>query len=129
MATRDEVNPIPDDAPTPPTEDAVAEALGDEASRSILAACMERPRSVREVVDSTGLATATTYRHVHALEDAGLLVVERSAISEQGKRYDLYRSTLRTARLQVGPDGVQVSWDLDESVEDRLVRMWNDMRL
>lgn len=126
---RDEVNPIPNAPPTPPTDDAVAEALGDAASRSILAACMERPRSVRDIVDITGLATATAYRHVHNLEDAGLLVVARSAISEQGKRYDLYRSTVRTARLEIGPDGVQVSWDLDESVEDRLVRMWNDMRL
>lgn len=113
----------------PVREDAVREAISDSSSRRILVACMRDPRPVKAISDDTGIPLATAYRHVHALEEDGLLILERSAISEDGKRYDLYRSRLHRASLVISPDGVSVSWDVEAAVEDRLRDMWQKFRL
>lgn len=104
-------------------------AVSDDASRRILAACMHHPLPVREISEVTSIPMATTYRHVNDLTERGLLVVARSAISPDGKRYDLYRSRLTRATIQVTQNGVEISWDTEPSVEERLMDMWQHMRL
>lgn len=116
------------DAP-PLTEDAVREAVSDPASRQILAACMDQARPVREISEATDISTATAYRRVDDLQEAGLLIVERSAISEDGSRYDLYRSRVEDVLLRVSAEGTSVRWSVEESVEDRIAQMWEQMRL
>lgn len=110
-------------------EEEIKAAVSDDADREILAVCIGEPRSVKAISDATGIPLATVYRHVDKLNEAGLLIVERSAISEEGKRYDLYRSRLVTILLKVSEDGVEVAWTVERSVEERIARMWEQMRL
>ncbi len=106
----------------------VAQALSDEYARRILSVCIRKARPVKEIESETELPQATVYRQVAHLAEVGLLVVERSAITPDGKRYDLYRSRLRHARVELDADGVRMAWEPVEGVEERLARVWNSLR-
>lgn len=111
------------------TEEVVDEAISDATSRKILSACMGEPRAVKQISDAADVPLATTYRHVDDLEEAGLLIVERSAMTEDGSRYDLYRSRVQEILVRVSRQGTQITWEVEGSVEDRIARMWEQMRL
>lgn len=108
-------------------DEAVEEVLSDPASRAILAACVREARPVKEIARETGLSQTTAYRHVNDLQDRGFLIVERSAMTPDGKTYDLYRSRLRAAHLWMEADRVTVEWEVNEAVEDRVQRMWDQL--
>lgn len=114
---------------SPHLDDAkVAAALSEDYSRRILSVCIRKPRSAKEVEQETGLPQATVYRYVHQLVEAKLLVIERSAMTPDGKRYDLFRSRLRSARLELDATGVRVIWEPTEGMEERLARVWATLR-
>lgn len=114
--------------PGPLAEDVVAAALSDAYARRVLAACIRKAMPVKDISQVTGLPLPTTYRHVNELAAQGLLVIERSALTEDGKRYELYRSRLRSARLEMDGAGERVVWEPNELVEERLARMWTGLR-
>lgn len=113
----------------PLEESAVALAIGEENGRAILAACVDRPRSVKEICAATGTPTTTAYRQVHRLERLGVLVVERSAMTLDGRKYDLYRSRLRAARIDIDEQGLRVQWEANAEVEQRLASMWERLHV
>ena len=116
-------------APRPRLDEArVANALSNEYSRRILSVCIKAARPVREIELDTGLPLATVYRHVTTLMEDGLLFVERSAMTEDGKRYELYRSRVRSARVELDQAGVRILWLPVEGVEERLARVWMALR-
>lgn len=102
--------------------------MADSYARKVLAACVRKAKAVKELSDETGLPLATTYRHVHRLVEAGLLVVERSALTPDGKRYELYRARIRSARIELDPSGERVAWEPNEPVEERLMHLWGALR-
>lgn len=112
----------------PPNEEAVADAVGDAVNRCILAAVSDEARPVKEVAEACDLALATAYRHVNDLAEKGLLFLERSAISAEGKRVDLYRAAVRRVELTFRPDGAEVRYELVEDAADRLRRVWMDIK-
>ena len=105
-------------------EEYVAHALENAASRRILAQCIDHPRSVRDISEDAGLPLASAYRQVKWLAEHGILIVERSAMTTDGKPYDLYRSRVRAARIEILPGAVTVTWEINHSIEDRLHSMW-----
>ena len=110
------------------TPERVAEALADPYARRVLAACVKAAKAVKDVSQDTGLPLPTTYRQVNRLVEAGLMVVERSALTPDGKKYDLYRSRIRSARIEMDAGGDRVSWEPNEAVEERLGNMWDSLR-
>ena len=108
-------------------QEIVAQALSSAASRQVLSLCIRRALAVKDISDQAHLPLASAYRQVNSLVTSGLLLVERSAMTLDGKPYDLYRSRIRRARVEVSPSGVQVEWEPNEIVGDRLVGMWNQM--
>ncbi|MBI4393081.1 MAG: winged helix-turn-helix transcriptional regulator [Euryarchaeota archaeon] len=112
----------------PLDDEVVAAALSDLYSRKVLAACVKVARPVKEISAATDMPLPTTYRHVNDLVAQGLLVVERSAMTEDGKRYELYRSRIRSARLEFDASGSRVVWEPNGPVEERLARMWASLR-
>lgn len=106
----------------------VAAALSEEYARRVLSVCIKKARSVREIELETQIPQATLYRHVTQLTEQGLLFVERSALTEDGKRYELYRSRIRSGRIEVDSAGVRIVWEPMEGVEERLARVWMSLR-
>lgn len=102
----------------------VADALSSKAARLILSRCIRRPIPAKELSEATGVPLASAYRTIHDLVEKGLLVVERSAMTPDGKAYDLYRSRLQEAALEMMPEQIRITWEVFEPVEDRLMNMW-----
>jgi DNA-binding transcriptional ArsR family regulator len=114
--------------PGPLHEDLVAAALADGYARRVLTACVRKAKAVKDISQETGMPLPTTYRHVHRLMEHGLLVVERSALTPDGKRYELYRSRIRSARIELDAVGERVTWEPNEPVEERLMGLWGSLR-
>jgi predicted ArsR family transcriptional regulator len=108
-------------------EKAVANALESPATRRILSLCIDKPRPVKELSETAGLPLASAYRQVKGLLESGILVVERSAMTSDGKPFDLYRSRIRVGRLEVRANKVLVTWESNEGIEDRLASMWGHL--
>jgi len=81
-------------------------------------------KSIEELAQENDIPVSTAYRRVHHLVDRGLLMTERIVISQGGKRYSLFRSTLQGAKIQVQQTGIQVSCTPNQSVPDIAFRIW-----
>jgi len=114
--------------PGPLREETVSAALADPQDRRILSACVRKPKAVKDISQETSLPLPSAYRHVNRLVEVGLLVVERSALTEDGKRYELYRSRIRSAVIAMDANGEKVTWEPNEPVEERLMSLWGSLR-
>lgn len=106
----------------------IAEALAAPYDRRVLAACVKKAKAVKEISQETGLPLPSTYRHVNRLVEMGVLVIERSALTPDGKRYELYRARIRAARIEMDGNGERVSWEPNEAIEERLASVWDSLR-
>lgn len=106
----------------------VQAALNSDPARRILSRCVTKALSVKEISDRTGIPLASTYRLTNSLVEDGLLYVERSAMTPDGKPYDLYRSALRSCRIEMDAEGVRTQWVLNSSLDERLQQMWTSLR-
>lgn len=108
----------------PITQEAVENALASDPSRNILSRCIRKPLPVRDICARAGVPVASAYRHIKRLTEDGLLVVERSAMTRDGKPYDLYRSRVKRLRMEVKAEQVGIDWEMNEPFEDRIFNMW-----
>lgn len=106
----------------------VETAMASPATRAILSLCIQGPRSVKDLSAEASIPLASCYRQVRALVEDGMLVVERSAMTADGKPYDLYRSRIRLARIEVRAGKVEVTWEANAPVEDRVLHFWGQLR-
>lgn len=107
---------------------AVAAELADGHARAVLMATVSRAKSPRDLLDETGVAHATLYRVLHRLEELKLLVKERSAMTPDGKPYDLWRSTVRRVAVVYDESGMHVDVLLNEDAAEKWVRMWRTLK-
>ena len=107
----------------------VADALSERASRRVLAACVDAALSVKGISAAAGIPLATTYRQVHRLMALGVLVIERSAMTRDGKKYDLYRSRIKEAHIDLADGQEAVRFEPNEAIESRLIEMWDALRM
>ena len=84
--------------------------------------------AVKGICHVTGLPLATAYRQVHRLMDLGVLIVERSAMTPEGKKYDLFRSRIAEAHLNLTHVGEEIRWIENGATEGRLSGMWDAVR-
>lgn len=96
-------------------QQALLRALADESSARILAATAYRTLSVMDLIRQEGIASSSAYRHVHELESDGLLVVDRTVLTPDGKMYQMYRATFRevTVTFHAGDLVVNATPNLD----------------
>jgi predicted ArsR family transcriptional regulator len=87
-----------------------AVAVVEGTAGRVLSVCIRAPQPVRAIARAAGLSLASAYRQVGRLQAAGLVVVDRSALTPQGKRYELYRATVRSWSVSVTDAGVHVAW-------------------
>ncbi|MDE1863427.1 MAG: helix-turn-helix transcriptional regulator [Thaumarchaeota archaeon] len=77
------------------TKDALLEVLADKYSRAILESTLEMPKSTIDLSNECGIPISTTYRRVQLLHRHKLLAISGS-ISQDGKRYFLYKSKVKS---------------------------------
>ena len=109
-------------------EEAILTALGDPMARAILLRLSDRPASVQEVTQSSGLPQASVYRKLRELQECGLVGVQRSTLSADGHRTDLFRSLLVEARLTYRGSSIELLASFRALAAERLSEMWETVR-
>ena len=106
----------------------ILDALGDAASRGILLMISEGPRSAQELLTANQIPQSTLYRKLHELQDLGLVGIQRTAITPEGKRVDLYRSLLEELRVELHGTELRINARFRDLGQERLKEMWHDVR-
>jgi predicted transcriptional regulator len=99
---------------------AVAQILADEYSRKILASALHDPKSVEELSKENAIPLSTCYRRVHEMLREGIVVVERIMITQDGKRYELFRSGFTSLTLRLEGNLMSVVGAVNEEVAEKV---------
>ena len=67
--------------------DAIIRALADEYSRKLILGTLSRARSVEELSQTENIPISTAYRRVNELKEIGLLTVEKTILTDEGKKF------------------------------------------
>ena len=118
--------------PTPPSalnrKERILEALGDPAARGILMRLSNAPHSAQEMLQHNRIPQSTVYRKLHDLQELGLVGVQRSAITPDGKRVDLYRSLLEEIRVEMRGPELRIDVRFRDLASERLGDLWKSVR-
>nr|AIE91408.1 putative transcriptional regulator [uncultured marine thaumarchaeote AD1000_11_E10] len=108
----------------------IVDALLDEYSRKILDSTIDEAKSITDIMREQDIPMTSTYRRVKSLMDNKLVKVERSMVTDDGKRYFLYLSNIKDASIQFnkGELLVEITPNIREKPEDRLLRSFSTIK-
>jgi hypothetical protein len=98
-------------------KDAILQIISDKYCRAILETTMDKPKSAMEISAESKIPISTVYRRLQSLHDNKLLGIS-GTISDDGKKYFLYRSRIKSisslfiggfVEIEVVPNPVQIS--------------------
>ena len=109
---------------------AIVNALLDEYSRKILDSTIDEAKSITDIMREQDIPMTSTYRRVKSLMDNKLVKVERSMVTDDGKRYFLYLSNIKDASIQFnkGEIVVEITPNIKERPEDKLLRSFSTIK-
>jgi hypothetical protein len=103
---------------------ALLKALADEQSSKILACAVWKAKSVMDLIREAGIPHTSAYRLVNELKESGLLVVERMMLSEDGKKYALYKGTFKSIMVKFEGSSIEVDAIPNRDVTDKAFRLF-----
>ena len=111
-------------------KEAILNALLDDYSRKILDSTIDKAKSITEIIREQDIPMTSTYRRVKLLMDNKLIKVERSMVTEDGKRYYLYLSSIKNASITYneGELIVEITPNIKELPEDKLLRSFTNIK-
>ena len=111
-------------------KEAILNALLDDYSRKILDSTIDKAKSITEIIREQNIPMTSTYRRVKLLVDSKLIKVERSMVTEDGKRYYLYLSSIKNASIKYneGELIVEITPNIKELPEDKLLRSFTNIK-
>ena len=112
----------------PAVKDALVRALADEYSRKILLKTINEAHSVEELSQMENIPISTAYRRVNELKDVGLLTIQKTILTDDGKKFELYRSAFRSIHMELDEGEITIDAELNEDIAMRLSRLWDSMR-
>jgi DNA-binding transcriptional ArsR family regulator len=119
-------------APPPPapggTRERILDALGDPVARQILLMLSDQPRSAPDLLKTNHIPQSTLYRKLHDLQTLGLVGIQRSAITEDGKRVELFRSRLEELRVELRGASLRIDVRFRDLAAERLHDLWSDLK-
>lgn len=86
-------------------KDHVMHALADHWERKILLSTAFAAKSVEEIAKEQEIPISTCYRRVHEMVATKLLRIERTIITDDGKKYETFRSAIKCATVSFSSDG------------------------
>ncbi len=69
---------------------------------------MQQPRSVIGIVVGWKIPINTVYRRVQELEKSKLIAVHGSIVTEDGKKYNLWKSSTKAVKVEFGIDSLDI---------------------
>ncbi|MFQ5838136.1 MAG: transcriptional regulator [Thermoplasmata archaeon] len=107
---------------------ALLKALADEYSSKILSSTAWKAVSVMDLVRDEGIPSTSAYRRIGELKDQGLLVVDRTIVTKDGKKYDLYKGTFREVTVTFRRGSVEVSAIPNRDVFEKAFLLFHSLR-
>ena len=110
-------------------KDALLHAMADEFTRKILLSTMLKAKTIQEIAEEAWIPISTCYRRVHELVTLRLLRVDQTIITDTGKKFELYRSSIKDAVVNFSSTELSVEVTLiPREPEERLSSMWKSVR-
>ena len=88
----------------------------------------DSPMSAQEMLGANRIPQSTLYRKLHELQEIGLVGVQRTAITSEGKRVDLYRSLLERVAVEMYGKTLRIDVKYRDLAKYILQTMWKDFR-
>ena len=79
----------------------VIEALADAESRSILFSIINRGKTASDLSTKLKIPLSSVYKKLSGLEDLTLVEIEKTVLSEKGRRFKVYRSRINKAEIYI----------------------------
>ncbi|MHA1940386.1 MAG: helix-turn-helix domain-containing protein [Candidatus Hodarchaeales archaeon] len=79
---------------------ALLKALADDNCNNILALTAHKPLSATDIEKRTNTPISSVYRRISQLEEHGLVGIDRTIITPEGKSYNLYRAVFSQVTIQ-----------------------------
>lgn len=89
--------------------------LADMEMTKILSCSAFQLKSVTDIIRETGMPHTSAYRKINSLLQMGLLFVEKIEITPDGKKFSLFRSTIR--EIDIKYDGEKVMVDVEYNTD------------
>lgn len=107
---------------------AVIRALLDDHSRVILTSTMLVSKSIIDITREGNIPITSAYRKVKELKEFGLLKVDRIILTPEGKKFELVRSTIRSASVQFDKGTLDVDVTASVEADEKLVKRFFALR-
>ena len=107
---------------------AVIRALLDDQSRRILESTMLVAKSVVDITREHRIPITSAYRKVKELKEFGLLKVDRIVLTDDGKKFELVRSAIRSASVQFGNGMLDVDVTANVGADEKMVKRFFTLR-
>ena len=79
----------------------VIEALADAESRSIIFSTIRKGKTATELSSVLKIPLSSVYKKLSDLENLTLIKVEKTILSEKGRRFKVYRSRINRAEISI----------------------------
>ena len=77
----------------------VIEALADAESRAIIFSIIRKGKTASELSIMLKIPLSSVYKKLTDLEDLTLIKIEKTVLSESGKRFKIYKSRINKAEI------------------------------
>jgi len=109
-------------------KDAILQSMADKFMREILASTVSQAKSIEEISGENGIPISTCYRRVHELLSLRLLRIERTIITDQGKKFETYRSLVKEATVNFSKAEVSVEVTFQPREPEERLHIWKTVR-
>ena len=83
----------------------VIEALADAESRTIIFSIIRKGKTANELSTTLKIPLSSVYKKLTDLQNLTLIEIEKTVLSERGKRFKVYRSRINKAEILIkNPD-------------------------
>src|SRR5574342_499147 len=79
----------------------VLEALADAQSRAILFSVIKEGKTVAELAEEHRIPLSSVYKKISDLEDLSLIKIEKLILSDNGKKYKIYKNRISKADVSI----------------------------
>lgn len=79
----------------------VLEALADAQSRAILFSVIKEGKTAAEIAEEHRIPLSSVYKKISDLEELSLIKVEKWILSDNGKKFKLYKSRISKADVSI----------------------------
>ena len=79
----------------------VIEALADAESRTIIFSIIRKGNTASNLAESLKIPLSSVYKKLSDLEDLTLIEIEKTILSDKGRRFKVYKSRINKAEILI----------------------------